>query len=253
MQTGRLPDADVRYPHLGCIAAKHHGGSHVVLPFRSGEIGTNAPSAQTAGLLGAGWEPEFLGVNGFDLDRESEATRLRYGLSRFGQSCLMARGLVESGTPFVTVNMFPTVFDEITWDSHGSKPFSTIADYRDHAGPAFDSAYSALLEDLHDRGLLKSTLVVRMGEFGRSPRINPSGGRDHWPQCWTIHMAGGGIRGGQVYGSSDATGSEPRDNPVTPAMVAATIYRALQLPLDLSHQGIPLLETGARPIGELFA
>jgi hypothetical protein len=174
---------------------------------------------------------------------EPEALRAAYGANHFGESCLMARRLVESGVRFVTVNMFETIFDEITWDSHGSKPFSSMADYRNHVGPMFDNAYSSLLEDLDHRGMLESTLVVGMGEFGRSPRINPAGGRDHWPQCWTIHMAGGGIKGGQVYGSSDATGAEPRDNPVAPPDVVATIYAAM---------GIAGPDVGGRAIGALF-
>jgi hypothetical protein len=182
----------------------------------------------------------------------------RYGLNPFGKNCLRARQLVESGTRFVTVSMFHTVFDEITWDIHGWKPFSPISCYRDSVGPMFDMAYSSLLEDLNDRGLLSKTLVVAMGEFGRTPRINPAGGRDHWPRCWTIHMAGGGVQGGQVYGSSDRIGAEPRDNPVSPAMVAATIYYALGIPLDLELPGpdgrsIHLLEPGTRPIYQVFS
>jgi uncharacterized protein (DUF1501 family) len=108
----------------------------------------------------------------------------------------------------------------------------------------FDMAYSSLIEDLSRRGLLETTLVVGAGEFGRSPRINPAGGRDHWPQCWTIHMAGGGVKGGQVYGSSDAAGAEPRDRPVSPGMVVATIYRAL---------GVTPALPGPAPIEALFA
>ncbi len=116
---------------------------------------------------------------------------------------------------------------EGTWDSHGWEPFSSIGSYRDVCGPAFDLAYSSLLEDLSRRGLLESTLVVAMGEFGRTPKINPDGGRDHWPHCFSILLAGGGIRGGQVYGSSDSIGAEPRDRPVTPGMLAATVHKAL--------------------------
>jgi hypothetical protein len=169
----------------------------------------------------------------------------KYGWNRFGQSCFRARRLVESGVRFVTVNMFDTVFDEMTWDIHGWRPFSPISCYRDVVGPLYDMAYSALLDDLSQRGLLDSTLVVSMGEFGRTPKINPSGGRDHWPHCFTIQMAGGGIRGGEVYGSSDATGAEPRDRPVSPANVVATIRRAL---------GIPAVEPGAaEPLHELFS
>jgi hypothetical protein len=169
----------------------------------------------------------------------------KYGPTRFGQDCLRARRLIESGTRFVTVNMFDAVFDEMTWDIHGWRPFSPISCYRDVVGPMYDIAYSALLDDLSERGLLGSTLVVSMGEFGRTPKINPSGGRDHWPHCFTIQMAGGGIRGGEVYGSSDATGAEPRDRPVGPANVVATIRKAL---------GIAAVEPdAAEPLHELFS
>src|SRR5215470_8479752 len=115
----------------------------------------------------------------FELSRESEQTRDRYGRNRFGQSCLLARRLVERGVRFVTVNMFETVFNEITWDIHGSAPFSPISCYRDLVGPMFDNAFSSLLEDLGQRGLLDNTMILAMGEFGRTPKINPAGGRDH--------------------------------------------------------------------------
>jgi hypothetical protein len=164
----------------------------------------------------------------------------QYGPTRFGQSCFRARRLIESGVRFVTVNMFDTVFDELTWDVHGWRPFSPISCYRDVVGPMYDIAYSALLDDLSQRGLLDRTLVVCMGEFGRTPKINPSGGRDHWPHCFTIQMAGGGIRGGEIYGSSDATGAEPRDQPVSPANVAATIRKATGIPAVGPNDAEPL-------------
>jgi hypothetical protein len=169
----------------------------------------------------------------------------------------MARRLVEAGTRFVTVNMFGSVFDETTWDIHGYSPFSPISCYRDHVGPMFDAAYSSLLEDLSQRGLMETTLVVAMGEFGRTPKINPTGGRDHWPRCSTVVMAGGGVRGGQVYGSSDRVGGEPKDDPVNPGMLAATIYTALGVPLELEVDGpggmsVPLVEPGTRPISDLL-
>ena len=118
--------------------------------------------------------------------RRDDETKERYGRNRFGMSCLLARRMIERGVRFVTVNMFETVFNEITWDIHGSAPFSPISCYRDLVGPMFDHAYSSLLEDLHDRGLLQNTLVLAMGEFGRTPKVNPAGGRDHWTNCWTI-------------------------------------------------------------------
>jgi hypothetical protein len=193
----------------------------------------------------------------FDLSRVPAGEREGYGYNRFGQSCLLARRLIERGVRFVTVNMFETVFNEITWDIHGSAPFSPIACYRDLVGPMFDMAYSSLLEDLSQRGLLKNTLVVAMGEFGRTPKINPAGGRDHWPQCWTVLFAGGGVKGGQVVGSSDEIGGYPRDRPTTPAEVIATIYRSLgvsdetELP-GLQGRPIRVVDHGVEAIGELF-
>jgi len=158
---------------------------------------------------------------------DSEETRERYGTSRFGQDCLRARRMVESGASCIRVEMFDSVFDEVTWDVHGFQPFSPISAYRDVVGPMFDKAFTALVTDLHDRGLLATTMVVAMGEFGRTPKINPAGGRDHYPECWSALIAGGPIPGGQVIGSSDSTGSEPRDHPFTPADIAATVERFL--------------------------
>jgi hypothetical protein len=169
----------------------------------------------------------------FDLDTESADLRDRYRRCTFGQSCLLARRLLERGVRLVTVNMFDTVFDHLTWDCHadGGSLATTLADYRDHLCPMFDSAYSALLDDLHQRGLLNNTLVLAMGEFGRTPQLNPRGDRDHWPGVWSILFAGAGVRGGQVVGSSDSHGAEPRDRPVRPAEVAATVYRLLGVDL----------------------
>jgi len=159
---------------------------------------------------------------------------------------------------FVTINMFETVFDEITWDIHGSKPFSPISCYRDLVGPMFDMAYSSLLEDLHDRGLLRDTMVVATGEFGRTPKVNPAGGRDHWPQCWSLLMAGGPFKGGQVVGSSDEIGGYPKDHPVTPGMIAATVYKGLGIDLETELPGaqgrpIPIVDRGVDPIAPLFS
>src|SRR4029078_12924930 len=113
---------------------------------------------------------------------ERDKTRDVCGKTRFGQSCLLARRLIEGGVRFVTVNTFLTVFDEITWDIHGSNPFTSIEGMRNIVAPMYDQAYTALLEDLSSRGLLEKTLVCNLAEFGRTPRVNPAGGRDHWPQ-----------------------------------------------------------------------
>ena len=177
----------------------------------------------------------------FDLDREPDKVRDRYGRTRFGQCCLLARRLVERGVRFVTVNMFETVFDEITWDIHGSKPFTDIAEMARLVAPNFDLAYSALLEDLAERGLLSNTIVTALGEFGRTPKINPAGGRDHHPGVWSILMGGGPIKGGRVVGESDALGYTPKTRPVTPGEVAATLYQGL---------GIDPAPGTARPAGQ---
>jgi len=156
------------------------------------------------------------------------------------------------------VNMFETVFDETTWDIHGYKPFSSFAAYRDVVGPMFDLAYSSLLCDLNERGLLSSTMVIAAGEFGRTPRINPAGGRDHWPQCQSVLMAGGGIVGGQVIGSSDAAGAEPKDRPVSPGEILATMYERMGVSANVQIRGhqrkaVRVLPHSTEPIRELFA
>jgi len=193
----------------------------------------------------------------FALEQEPASTRDRYGRTRFGQSCLLARRLIERGVRFVTVNMFETVFDEVTWDIHGSRPFTDINQMAREVTPNFDRAFSTLLEDLQDRGMLRNTIVTAMGEFGRTPKINPAGGRDHHPGVWTIIMGGGPIRGGRVIGESDELGYRPKSRPVTPAEVAATIYRGLGLDPHRELPGpqnrpLPLVEFGVQPIRELF-
>src|SRR5207248_3369584 len=165
----------------------------------------------------------------FDLDRETDRVRDRYGRTRFGQSCLLARRLIERGVRFVTVNMFETVFDEITWDIHGSKPFTDITEMSRLVAPNFDQAYSALLEDLKERGLLDTTIVTGFGEFGRTPKINPAGGRDHHPGVWTVLLGGGPVQGGRVVGESDELGYAVKTRPVTPGEVTATIFKGLGL------------------------
>jgi hypothetical protein len=194
----------------------------------------------------------------FDLSREPEAVRERYGKHRFGQCCLLARRLIESGVRFVTINTFLTVFDEITWDIHGSKPFTSIEGMRDIVCPMYDQAYSALLEDLVARGLLDDTLVACLAEFGRTPKVNPAGGRDHWPQCFTCSFAGGGVQGGRVVGASDAVGGFPAERPVGPSDIVATIFHSLGLDHTRHLPGpagrpFALTDFGSDPIRELFA
>jgi hypothetical protein len=193
----------------------------------------------------------------FDLGKEPDAVRDRYGRNRFGQCCLLARRLIENGVRFVTINTFLTVFDEITWDIHGSKPFTSISGMKDIVCPMYDQAYSALVEDLDQRGLLDTTLVCNLAEFGRTPRVNPAGGRDHWPQCFTIYFAGGGVQGGRVVGASDPIGGVPADRPVEPGDAVATIFHSLGFDLETKLPGpagrpFPLVDFGHHEIHELF-
>lgn len=194
----------------------------------------------------------------FDLTQEPAAVRERYGMNRFGQCCLLARRLVENGVRFVTINTFLTVFDEITWDIHGSKPFTSIQGMKEIVCPLYDQAYTALIEDLDQRGLLRDTLVANLSEFGRTPKVNPAGGRDHWPQCFTVYFAGGGVKGGRVVGASDPIGAYPAERPVKPGDIVATIFQSLGFD-HTSHLPGPggrpfaLTDFGTEPIKELFA
>lgn len=179
----------------------------------------------------------------FDIGKESPALRERYGRTPLGQSCLLARRLVEAGARFVTVNAARAI-----WDTHGDN-FNRLSKV---LLPEFDSAYAALVQDLAQRGLLETTLVVVSGEFGRTPKINKDAGRDHWPRVWSILLAGAGIHGGQVYGSSDSTASDPKDNPVKLEDLTATIFDRLGIdpakeyhapngrPVRLSNNGVPI-------------
>jgi hypothetical protein len=164
----------------------------------------------------------------FQIDQEPMAVRQRYGRNIYGQSTLLARRLIEAGTRVATISWAPDA--NATWDTHGNN-FTKL---KNELLPQLDMAVSSLLTDLSDRGLLERTLVAVMGEFGRSPKINGSGGgRDHWNFCYSLMLAGGGIKPGTVYGSSDSIGGRPRSNPVTPADVIATIYDCLGIPADL--------------------
>lgn len=193
----------------------------------------------------------------FDLSKEPAKVRERYGMNRFGQCCLLSRRLIEAGVRFVTINTFLTVFDEITWDIHGSKPFTSIEGMKNIVAPMYDQAYSALIEDLDQRGLLDSTLVANIAEFGRTPKVNPAGGRDHWPQCFTCYFAGGGVRGGQAVGRSDPIGGVPAERPVDPGQIAATVFHSLGFDLETHLPGpagrpFPLVDFGKREVHELF-
>ncbi|MFN0017130.1 MAG: DUF1501 domain-containing protein [Pirellulaceae bacterium] len=189
----------------------------------------------------------------FNLNEEKPETRAAYGPRSIGQNCLLARRLVEQGVPFVTVN-------NPGWDTHQNLDTQLRAGYtgaKVGVGliPSLDLAISALMDDLQDRGLLKSTLIVVMGEFGRTPKLNTSAGRDHWPRVFSVLLAGGGIQGGQVIGSSDKTGESPHEQPATPADLAATMFKLLGFDPQLTLQtadGRPIhLSRDGRVIDEL--
>jgi hypothetical protein len=193
-------------------------------------------------------------VSAFDLEREDAALRDAYGRNPFGQGCLLARRLLESGVSFVEVNLSGPdgSGNAAGWDTH-QENFTAVA----NLCGVLDPAWATLMNDLQQRGLLQETLVVWMGEFGRTPIINQNSGRDHWPQSWTAVLGGAGIRGGQVYGQTSADGTMIEHNPVTVPSFMATICKALRLDpetTNISNVGrpIPLADHGAEPIAELL-
>ena len=203
----------------------------------------------------------------FDLEQEPASLRDRYGRNEYGQSLLMARRLVESGVRFV--NVFWTFFEEggcqfNLWDNHGVPADVCGIDDQltgrqqithEYCTPSFDRSFPALLEDLEDRGLLEETLVCVAGEFGRTPRINKTSGRDHWAPCYTQLMAGGGVQGGAIYGASDATGAYVLDKPVTPDDFHATVLHAFGVEPETAvydRTGRPVRVTSGAPVTALF-
>ncbi|MDQ3623266.1 MAG: DUF1501 domain-containing protein [Verrucomicrobiota bacterium] len=198
--------------------------------------------------------------NAFDLAAEPEKVRESYGRTTYGQSCLLARRLVEAGTKFVTAYFSSNIGGQSTqsggWDTHGfnnTRMFPIVEQY--HL-PITEQTLPTLLIDLEERGLLDETLVVWMGEFGRTPNINKNASRDHWPQCYTVLLAGAGVKRGFVYGASDKTGSYPAENPVRPDDVAATIFHLLGIDPDTEVQtaaGRPVAIANGKAISGVFA
>jgi hypothetical protein len=189
----------------------------------------------------------------FDIGREPSRTRDRYGRHIFGQSVLLARRLVEAGVRLVHVN----------WVRHDNGPGGQGYDsHRDHLNwsrtqlmPPTDAAFAALIEDLSDRGLLDETLVILMGEFGRTPRFNNNGGRDHWPNCFSVVLAGGGVRGGQAIGTSDRSAAYPTSTAYSPQDLMATLYQCAGIdPLTTIYdlQNRPFHLSDGTPIQPLF-
>jgi hypothetical protein len=210
---------------------------------KTGEVAANARAAAISTYYEKAFElvtsPEA--KNAFDIAKESPKLRDEYGRHSLGQSCLMARRLVEAGVRFVTV-------EHGNWDTH-TKNFESL---QANLLPMFDSALATLLRDLAARGLLETTLVIATGEFARTPRINSNAGRDHWPNAMTLPLAGGGVRGGVVLGASDARAEKPATDPIGPADLAATIYRIMGVDPSKIYHGplgrpLPILDHG-RPI-----
>jgi len=195
----------------------------------------------------------------FDVSSESESTRDRYGRTDFGQSTLVARRLIEAGVRLVQVNFVRHDRGKggQGYDSHSTPPRPPHLTWAQTALlPPTDAAFSALIEDLSDRGLLDQTLVLMMGEFGRTPRFNQYGGRDHWPQCYSAVVAGGGIKGGSIFGASDRIAATPTKDPVSPEDLLATVYRLVGIdPQTTIHdlQGRPFPLVGGRPVAGLLA
>jgi hypothetical protein len=246
-----------------------------VLEQAPSSLGTSTPAARTlrryqerALDLITGPEAQ----RAFDLGREPEKLRQRYGRHPLGQNLLLARRLIEAGVRLVTVNAWAGVPNEGEgfvyspsftqgWDHHGAAVqkcgiFSTGQFGLGLVLPRFDQALSALLEDLEDRGLLRQTLVVVVGEFGRTPKVtsNPYPGRDHWPACYSALLAGAGVRGGLVHGASDKLGAYVKDASVSPENFGATLLHALGVPpgTRLSPDGATQPASTGQPIAELF-
>jgi uncharacterized protein (DUF1501 family) len=260
LQTGRVIQNGVRFPHFGSVVAQALRSvrlpkssetsevlppSNVILPGVLRDTGVHTEHGQSAGLLGDDWTPHEASV---DLADEPDAVRRAYGETRFGRLLLAARRQIERGTHCVTVNLFDALHQQVTWDCHGDASCApgTVCDYRDTLCPQFDRALSALLDDLEHRGLLDDTLVVATGEFGRTPHLNDRGGRDHWPGCWSALVAGGGITGGAVIGASDATASTPTSDPVSPAQIPATLLEwfgidGAKLTVEVDGRALPLI------------
>jgi len=196
----------------------------------------------------------------FDLASEPPEVRERYGKTTYGQSCLLARRLVESGVKFVTVYFSNNIGGQTTsgggWDTHGFNNTRMYPIIKDYHLPITDQTLPTLLEDLEERGLLEETLVLWVGEFGRTPRINSNVSRDHWPDCYTALLAGGGVKRGHIHGASDKNGAYVAEHPVRPDDLAATVYDMLGIDPHTEVYGAgnrPLQITSGNPVTGIYA
>jgi len=198
--------------------------------------------------------------NAFDLSAEPESVREKYGRTTYGQSLILARRLVEAGTKFVTVYFSSNIGGQSTtgggWDTHGFNNTRMYPIIEKYHLPITDQTLPTFLEDLDERGLLKDTLVVWMGEFGRTPKINENASRDHWPDCYTVLLAGGGVKRGFIYGASDKNGAYPAENPVRPDDLAATMFYLLGIDPHTHVYGVgnrPVLIAEGNPVMDVIA
>lgn len=256
LMTGRCFHHNQTAPYFGSVVSElmgHDGEmpANVVLGGRLGVDFVADGDGQCSMGVGKRHAPCFAVESSrlsqsLDVERESWSVQRQYGFHDLGRMCLQARRLIERGTRVVTINQFGAVLDEITWDMHanGGRLNSTAADYRDTLCPQLDQALCGLLDDLSDRGLLSETVVAVSGEMGRTPRINPYGGRDHHTGAWSALLAGGPIQPGAVVGSTDAFGGLPVTRPVSPAEFGGTLYHAVGFD--------PRQSVDMTPISELF-
>lgn len=278
--SGRLTSRTARTASLGAIASRMLGPrgrapAYALVPGDVSRTGTCADTGMGCGWLGDEYAP-FVVDDGEDdvaagsepdgIDRADQSiheaftseplsVRERYGESRFGRLLWQAERMVEAGARVVIVNLCPRLHGEVTFDAHGHRSAApaTVFDYRDTIGPQFDRACASLLDDLHDSGLLRDTLVVATGEFGRSPQVNAAAGRDHWPHCWSALVAGANVPGGQIIGASDARGECPAEQPVSLPELFATMLSALRIEADRTVDGndVAVQLRDAEPVRQL--
>lgn len=279
LRTGRTPGGPIDYPALTSVLAKELGDANSNLP-RCISIGPLDPAiggGHHSGFLGKQFEPLKVGergfgqeadgllrlpaaaafdafgkgrgekmrlavANAFDLAQEKPELRAAYGPDLFGQGCLLARRLIEIGVPVVEVTL-------PGWDTHANN-FELVQ----KRSVVLDIAFGSLVKDLHERKRLETTLIVCLGEFGRTPRINAAGGRDHWPQCSSVVLAGCGLKRGQVIGKTSTDGTSIEERPVTPPELLAMIYQALGVDFEKEYRtgdlGVPLVNKGTRSVKE---
>lgn len=251
LNTGRLFRDGPEWPSIGAVIDYRFGrrasdmSSWNVWPNTAIDTGISVSHGQSTGWLDLGAHTPMI------------MHPLYHPTMPFDACCGLAAAVNDIGYRFLTINQFSTVFDAPSWDCHadGGSLRTTLADVRDIVAPSFDTAVARLLTDLEERGQLESTLVVATGEFGRTPKLNSNGGRDHWAGCWTALVAGGGVKGGQVIGASDVTGSEPAERPVTPQELVSTVFHALGVPHGDTipgPDGAPVNVYPGTPVAELF-